>query len=40
MFDMHVAEHLLDMQFNAAHLCGDCMTDEVQTADQLMQQFS
>jgi hypothetical protein len=29
-----VAEHMLDMQFNAAHLCGDCMTDEVQSANQ------
>jgi len=27
-----VAEHMLDMQFNAAHLGGDCMTDEVQHA--------
>ena len=35
-----VTEHMLDMQFNAAHLCGDRMTDEVQSANQLMQQFS
>jgi hypothetical protein len=35
-----VAEHLLEMQFNAAHLHADCMTDEVQSANQLMPQFS